>query len=427
MPAGHEYIIDIPENVERIIRRYIALLPHNEWSGALFYTVEGDFDSPVLKVICKDILIMDIGEGAHTQFNTERLIADYMAEKPELLDCYNGLIHSHHIMGAFFSGEDTGTLLQEGINRNNFVSLVVDTRGTYVAAITRRIEVKTTFTPHSTAAYPFFALRNVPVEVGEEPAEVVREHHNVQCFPLTVVRHEVSDFDEYVDKFAELLQPMLRYKGAAAHPTTPYQPYNAATAAKPSTPATPSLPAQAPNYHTPSYGGYAEAREEDEVDYPKLPFPGGEVKEDLPEGDGSALDDWALAVTYKPKLAFNKKLFEQWLIVLFSGTPLALLTEHLMWTTQMVERMLESWRESLNEEDFEEYCATWIPLYVSKMNQKDFFEANVLVDNPELDEFTLGQIFFLHLRDVFTNDLDYDVYVETIFGILKEEFDYPEA
>ena len=113
--------------------------------------------------------------------------------------------------------------------------------------------------------------------------------------------------------------------------------------------------------------------------------------------------------------------------MLFSGTPLALLTEHLIWTTQMVERMLESWRESLNEEDFEEFCATWIPLCVSMMNQKDFFDDNVLVDNPELSEFILGQIFFLHLRDVFTNDLDYDVYVETIYGLLKEEFDYPAA
>lgn len=367
---------------------------------------------------------MDIGEGAHTQFTTERMIADYMADKPELLDCYNGLIHSHHAMGAFFSGEDTGTLHQEGINRNNFVSLVVDTRGTYVAAITRRIEVKTVFTPHSTASYPFFSQRDVPVDVEREPDEIQRVNHIVQCFPLTVVRHTVDTVDEYADRFANLLRPMLGYKGRT--PVTPstssYQSFNSVTKQEPQTPEQPSVPAQAPNYHTPSYAGFV-GREEDEIEYtPKLPFPGEENQNDIHE---DASDDWGMAIKYKPILKFDRHLFEKWLVMLFSGTPLKLLTEHTIWTTSMAERMLASWRESLNQEEFEEYCTTWIPLCVSMMNQKDFFEKNVLIDNPELDEFTLGNIFFLHLRDIFTNDLNYDVYTEVMFDVLKMEFDYP--
>jgi hypothetical protein len=35
--------------------------PNNEWSGILFYKVEGDFDSPEFKIICEDIYLMDIG------------------------------------------------------------------------------------------------------------------------------------------------------------------------------------------------------------------------------------------------------------------------------------------------------------------------------------------------------------------------------
>lgn len=43
---------------------------------------------------------------------------------------------------TFFSGTDTSTLKEEGRDRNNFVSLIVNNAGTYTAAITRRIKSK---------------------------------------------------------------------------------------------------------------------------------------------------------------------------------------------------------------------------------------------------------------------------------------------
>lgn len=45
-------------------------------------------------------------------------------------------------MSTFFSGTDTATLKEEGTDRNNFVSLIVNNAGTYTAAITRRIKSK---------------------------------------------------------------------------------------------------------------------------------------------------------------------------------------------------------------------------------------------------------------------------------------------
>lgn len=411
---------------------YIALLPHNEWSGALFYKVEGNFDTPVFKIICQDVLIMDIGQGAHTQFDTERLIADYMADKPELLDCYNGLIHSHHMMGAFFSGEDTGTLHQEGINRNNFVSLVVDTRGTYVAAITRRVEAKTVFTPHSTASYPFYSLERVPMDIIEEPSAVIRERHIVECFPLTVVRHEISDADvnEYIGKFAALLQPMLGYRASAAQAANyqsfakvvnGYEGYGA-SASKPVTPST-----IAPTTVAPTTPAGVKAEEVDIVDAePQLPFPGqNNAEEDLPE-DVVGVDTWGLAAKFKGSLWFNRVHFDRWLITLFSGTPLLLYTEHTQWTTAAAERILTSWRESLNQEEFEVFCATWVPYYVGSTDMTVFFDEKEVAKYPELNvkaSFILDQVFFLYLREVF-NSLEYDAYVEAILEMLKSEFDY---
>ena len=56
-------------------------------------------------------------------------------------------------MGAFFSGTDLETLRTEGEDTNCFVSLIVDTKGTYVAAITRKGSCKKTITTVSSGSF----------------------------------------------------------------------------------------------------------------------------------------------------------------------------------------------------------------------------------------------------------------------------------
>lgn len=47
-------------------------------------------------------------------------------------------------MQAFFSNTDLDTLLEEGKDRNHFVSLIVNNAGVYTAAITRKVTIKRT-------------------------------------------------------------------------------------------------------------------------------------------------------------------------------------------------------------------------------------------------------------------------------------------
>lgn len=54
---------------------------------------------------------------------------------------------------TFFSGTDTATLKEEGRDRNNFVSLIVNNAGSYTAAITRRIKSKQV---KESVSYEFF-------------------------------------------------------------------------------------------------------------------------------------------------------------------------------------------------------------------------------------------------------------------------------
>ena len=149
----YNYKLIIPAEVERKIRFACQKVWSTEWSGTLFFTHEGSFENNDLVIRCVDIYIMDIGTQAYTEFDMNPDVIAYMCENPELLDCQMGLIHSHNNMSTFFSGTDTATLKEEGRDRNNFVSLIVNNAGTYTAAITRRVRSKQV---KESVSYEFF-------------------------------------------------------------------------------------------------------------------------------------------------------------------------------------------------------------------------------------------------------------------------------
>lgn len=149
----YNYKLIIPAEVERKIRFACQKVWSTEWSGTLFFTHEGSFENNDLVIRCVDIYIMDIGTQVYTEFDMNPDVIAYMCENPELLDCQMGLIHSHNNMSTFFSGTDTATLKEEGMDRNNFVSLIVNNAGTYTAAITRRVKSKQV---KESVSYEFF-------------------------------------------------------------------------------------------------------------------------------------------------------------------------------------------------------------------------------------------------------------------------------
>lgn len=149
----YNYKLVIPAEVERKIRFACQKVWSTEWSGTLFFTHEGSFENNDLVIKCVDIYIMDIGTQAYTEFDMNPDVIAYMCDNPELLDCQMGLIHSHNNMSTFFSGTDTATLKEEGRDRNNFVSLIVNNAGTYTAAITRRVKSKEV---KESVSYEFF-------------------------------------------------------------------------------------------------------------------------------------------------------------------------------------------------------------------------------------------------------------------------------
>ena len=193
----YNYKLVIPAEVERKIRFACQRVWNTEWSGTLFFTHEGSFENNDLVIRCVDIYIMDIGTQAYTEFDMNPDVIAYMCENPNLLDCQMGLIHSHNNMSTFFSGTDTATLREEGRDRNNFVSLIVNNAGSYTAAITRRVKSKSV---KESISYEFFGD-------GEkhDTKEYISEESEIEWFYLNIAKEgDTFSFQDMDARFEEI-------------------------------------------------------------------------------------------------------------------------------------------------------------------------------------------------------------------------------
>lgn len=172
-----------------------------EWSGVLFYDVEGSFKTNDLKIICKDILVLDIGTSASTSYDQSVDIITY-ADENNLLTCYQGLIHSHNTMATFFSRLDINTLVKEGSDTPHFVSLIVNNVGVYNAKITRRVTLNAV-----ELNYPTFEG-----EVVKEDCETILNSY-IEAFPLDIITEEDNNLKDIVaNRIKELRAPTVKVK-----------------------------------------------------------------------------------------------------------------------------------------------------------------------------------------------------------------------
>jgi len=94
--------------------------PKTEWSGPAWYKLEDEEWNLVY------FIPIDLGSHGATEFKGKELLK-VMKEVQKTVDitgCFQGIIHSHHGLGAFHSGTDD-TELKEGANKVGYPSLVV--------------------------------------------------------------------------------------------------------------------------------------------------------------------------------------------------------------------------------------------------------------------------------------------------------------
>ena len=210
----YNYKLIIPAEVERKIRFTCQKVWDTEWSGTLFFTHEGSFENNDLVIRCVDIYIMDIGTQAYTEFDMNPDVIAYMTEHSELLDCQMGLIHSHNNMSTFFSGTDTATLKEEGRDRNNFVSLIVNNAGSYTAAITRRIKSKQVM---ESVSYEFFGDGE-----KQDTKKYVSDTDEIEWFYLKIEKEgENYSFPDMAARLEEIKQAKAEKAKKAQAPAYP--------------------------------------------------------------------------------------------------------------------------------------------------------------------------------------------------------------
>lgn len=186
----------------------------DEWSGPIFYTQEGSLAENNLVITVQDLLLMHLGTAAYTEYSESPDIIAYMVEK-DLLDCNMGLIHSHNNMETFFSGTDIATLKEEALQHNHFVSLIVNNRRTYSAAITTVLRSKKVAEVKENFSYVTFNGEKIE---DVEDSVVETETVDVIWSKMKVISESIAEDQEVLDRIAELAK-----KQAALPIKTNYQ------------------------------------------------------------------------------------------------------------------------------------------------------------------------------------------------------------
>ena len=115
-------------------------------------------------------------------------------------------------MKAFFSGTDTNTLLEEGTDRNHFVSLIVNNEGSYVAAVTRRIKQEIHAVAHivytTKTHYNSWDDIDIPLSDGEtieKDKEETKTIEYVEWYDLNITKGAAdNDFNEIDNRLSTI-------------------------------------------------------------------------------------------------------------------------------------------------------------------------------------------------------------------------------
>jgi len=127
------------EKINYLLRRF----NNTEWSGPAWYRIVKSSDRGFpLEVTLEHFTPIDLGSHTETEMDGEKLgeiLPATYKKHPKLLKCHLGLIHSHHTMGAFFSGTDEKALLEQAPEQGLFFSTVVaSAKDPFVTAVSYR-------------------------------------------------------------------------------------------------------------------------------------------------------------------------------------------------------------------------------------------------------------------------------------------------
>lgn len=135
----------MPQKILHQVKYLCSQIKKVEWSGVLFYSVEGSIKDPQNMVITlQEVFPMQKGTATFTEydFGDPKLI-EFMMANQELCSYRMAHIHSHNVMNVFFSGTDMDELHENSEFHNYYLSLIVNNFMEMTAKIAFRGSVNT--------------------------------------------------------------------------------------------------------------------------------------------------------------------------------------------------------------------------------------------------------------------------------------------
>lgn len=215
--------IFISDEIMEKISYLCSIINNLEWSGILFYTVEGTIkDVANLKIYLKDILPLDRGTSVTTGFDIDERLTNYLMNDPERLDWKYGTLHSHNNMDVFFSGTDMNDLKDNAKSHNYYLSVVVNNRLDIIGKVA------------------FVAISEVLVTTQYKAPDEDGEKYSLNSFEETYISKkeklfnydceiiysipEKTKFSEFYENVAKILIPSKSYykKSPVVETISPY-------------------------------------------------------------------------------------------------------------------------------------------------------------------------------------------------------------
>lgn len=133
----------MPKKVLDQIKYLCRNISEVEWSGVLYYNIEGSIKNPEnLVLTLEEILPLHKGTSGYTEYEFGEAFVEHMMENEHLDNCKMGHIHSHNNMAVFFSGTDWSELEDNAPNHNFYLSLIVNNRMDFQAKVCFIAETK---------------------------------------------------------------------------------------------------------------------------------------------------------------------------------------------------------------------------------------------------------------------------------------------
>jgi proteasome lid subunit RPN8/RPN11 len=128
-----EIEIIVSKKVKNQIKYLCDKISSVEWSGILFYTIDGDITTPEAVIKLEYIYPKDKGSSAFTEYEYDDDFIEWRMKHPENVKWLIGHIHSHNNMNTYFSGTDNEELEDNAENHNFYLSVIVNNRMESVA------------------------------------------------------------------------------------------------------------------------------------------------------------------------------------------------------------------------------------------------------------------------------------------------------